>query len=167
MTLPRHRPLCSALLGILLLSVSAHAQQVTLVEPLHVVRVQSAPFDGVGYVSETEASSMLLLSRGRNDRVTVPFATVTSLDLRRPNTPRQGAVRWGKRGLVVGTAAFVAAYGLGQLFGDVGAFRDVQWGPTAALFILGGGAGGAAYGALQPGGRWEPVSPPVRLRIVR
>ncbi len=69
--------------------------------------------------------------------------------------------------MIGGTAAFVAAYGLGQVFGNAGAFRDVQWGPTGALFILAGGGAGAAYGALQPGGHWESVPPPVRLQIVR
>ena len=167
MTLTRALSLGSALLALSLPPASIAAQQATPVEPLHIVRVSAPAYEGVGYVSETGPSSMVLLSRGRNDPVVLPYASISELALRLPNTRRQGAIRGAKWGLAGGAAVFVATYALGQVFGDVGAFRDVQWGATGALFVLSGGAAGAAYGALEPGSRWEPVPAPVRLRIVR
>ncbi len=167
MKLPRIRSVGAGLAGLLLSCAPAFAQQATPIEPLHVVRLQSPAFQGIGYVSETGPSSMRLFSRGRNDPVTVPFASISELDLRRERTARQGATRGAKLGAAGGAAAFVAAYGLGLVFGDAAVFRDVQWGSTAVLFVGAGAAGGAAWGALKPGSRWERVPPPVRLQIVR
>lgn len=156
------------LLSLLFPGAHLWGQEAVAVLPMHEVRVASPSFEGVAAAARSSDAALTLFVPQQRDPLTVPFASMERLEVRRPVSRARGALKGAKWGALAGAAVGVVTYGLSQsLFRDTDTFRDVNWVATGSFFVLGGGAVGAGVGAYYPGGRWEPVPEPIRLRVIR
>lgn len=161
------RRLLPLLLSVPLLAAPVGAQQTLLVPPLTDVRVESPTFRGVGAAVNATPAALVLFPPERREALSIPFASISLLEVRRPNSSRSGAIRGAKYGALVGAAVFAVYAGVSLIFPDQQAFENVNYAATGALLLVGGAGVGAGYGAYQPGSHWEEVRPPSRLRVER
>jgi hypothetical protein len=132
------------------------------------VRVASPVYTGSGYAAWATDDTLTMIVSRQPAPLALPLASITSLQARRTNSRFQGALRK----LPWGTLAGVAAFGLSNLFVDYDEQYPNREGYTSLsrtgailLYVGGGSALGAAWGAYRPGGRWERAGTPVRVRV--
>jgi hypothetical protein len=157
-----------SLLGLavcLLVSASPLAGQALAVAPGQRVRVTTASFRGVGLVAATGADSLTLILENYPKPVVYPWSGVSRLDVRRPLSKPQGALKGAKWGAIIGSpfmGLVAAAYSQDE--------TRTKEDPSTALFAIVGiaeAAGiGAIVGAIHPGGAWDTVrsAPAISLR---
>jgi hypothetical protein len=144
--------------GFLLLIPGSGWAQEAPVPPGRKVRVSSPAFQGIALVRDIRGDTLALLVENQAAPVLVRIADIERLELRRQNSTGQGAWKGVAWGLGIGTA-----------FGAVNAAfsdRDVEVSAAEVVVSTGlvGGAIGAVWGALRPGGRWVRVPLPAVAR---
>jgi hypothetical protein len=134
------------------------------------IRIASAPYTGSAFAAWASNDSLTLVVDGRTAPLRVPVSSINTISVRR-NTPRMRAVR---RGALWGLAAGTAAFALSHAFVDYDAkyktdpkYTSLTRAGAAVLYIGGGTAAGAAFGALRPGERWETTRGPMRVWITQ
>jgi len=146
----------------------AEAQGIFFVPAGQRLRVASPAFNGSGYAAWATDDTLTLVVSRQPAPLALPLASINSLEARRTNTAREGALRkfyWG-------TLAGIAAFGISNLFVDYDeqypnreGYTSLSRGGAIALYVGGGTVLGAAWGILRPGGRWESAKPPMRVRV--
>ena len=156
------------LLGALAAAPRAEAQGTLFVPAGQRVRLSSPLYTGSAYAAWATEDTLTVVVPQRPQPVILPLASLTSLQARRTNSRFQGALRKLPWGFLAGAAAF----GISNLFVDYDEKYPNREGYTSlsrpgaiALYMGGGSALGAAWGAYRPGGRWESAGTPVRVRV--
>ena len=167
---PAHAALLRTVLlvGALVAAPRVEAQGTLLIPAGQRVRLASPLYTGSAYAAWATDDTFTVVVPQRAQPVALPLASLTSLQARRNNSRFQGALRKLPWGFLAGAAAF----GLSNLFVDYDEQYPNREGYTSlsragaiALYVGGGSALGAAWGAYRPGQRWESASTPVRVRV--
>jgi hypothetical protein len=134
------------------------------------IRIASVPYTGSAFAAWASDDSLTLVVDGRTEPLRVPVSSINTISVRR-QTPRARSVR---RFALWGLAAGTAAFALSHAFVDYDAryktdpkYTSLTRVGAAALYIGGGTAAGALYGALRPGDRWETTQGPMRVWITQ
>jgi hypothetical protein len=163
------------LAGLALVAVSAapaalDAQTAVPIPQGGRIRIASAPYTGSARAAWANDDSLILVIDGRSAPVRVPVSSINTISVQRL-TPRATSV---KRGAMWGLAAGSVAFLISHIFVDYGAeyptdpkYTSLTWGGAAVLYLGGGTAVGALYGAVRRSKRWETTEAPMRVWITQ
>jgi hypothetical protein len=144
------------------------AQGLTFVPAGTKLRLTSPAFTGTGFAATANDTTLTVVVDRRRAPIAVPVGSIRSLQVRRENSPRSSAVKWGFRGLLVGTAVWGISHAFVNYDEQNRNASDYTSLTRGGAFLLyGGGATalGAIYGWMRPGHRWQRVDTPPRMRV--
>jgi len=146
------------------------AQTVVPIEAGTPIRVLSPAFTGTARAALARDDTLTLVVGGAPAPILLPIPSIQRLQIFHRNSRARGARRGALWGLLAGSAAFAlsnAFVDYGERFPTRPGYTSLSLGGAIALYVGGGTALGALYGAARPGSRWQTIQGPLQVWVTQ